>query len=73
MQKNRAIWRTKRWLTCWKTLVDLQPETFDDTMRDAETEVWVITQADTLALAKAKTFRNTLGNVEAEGQVYKLA
>ena len=73
MQKNREIWRTKRWLTCWKTLVELQPETFDDTMKDVETEVRVNTQADTLALAEAKTLRNTLGNVEAEAQVNTLA
>ena len=36
-------------LTCWNTLVQLQPETVDDTIRDAETEVLVNTQADTLA------------------------
>ena len=37
--------------------------TFDDTMRDGETEVLVNTQADTLALVEAKTLRNTLVNV----------
>ena len=51
----------------------MQPETFDDTMKDVETEVRVNTQADTLALAEAKTLRNTLGNVEAEAQVNTLA
>ena len=33
MQKNRAIWRTQRWLTFWNTPVELQPKTFDGTMR----------------------------------------
>ena len=60
-------------LTCWNTLVELQPETFDDTVRDAETEVRVNTQGDTLALVTAKTLRNTLGNVKAEAQVNALA
>ena len=60
-------------LTCWNTLVELQPETFDDTVRDAETEVRVNTQGDTLALVTAKTLRNTLGNIKAEAQVNALA
>ena len=60
-------------MTCWNTLVELQPETFDDTVRDAETEVRVNRQADTLALVKAKPLRNTLGNLEAEAQFNTLA
>ena len=51
--------KTKRLLTCRNTLVELQPETFDDTMRDAETKVLVNTQAETLAFVEAKTLRNT--------------
>ena len=49
-------------MTCWNTLVELQP----DTMRDAETEVRVNTQADTLALVKGKNLCNTLRNLEPE-------
>ena len=60
-------------LTYWNTLVELQPETFDVTVRDAETEVRVNTQGDTLALVTAKTLRNTLSNVKAEAQVNALA
>ena len=70
--KTRAIWRTNRSLTCWNTLVELQLETFDDTMSDAETEVRVHRQADTLALVKAKPLCNTLGNLEAEVEVNTL-
>ena len=51
----------------------MQPETFDDTVRDAETEVRVNTRGDTLALVTAKTLSNTLGNVKAEAQVNALA
>ena len=60
-------------LTCWNTLVELQPETFDITVRDAETEVRINRQGDTLALVTAKTLRNTLGNIKAEAQVNALA
>ena len=71
--KTRALWRTKRSLTCWNTLVELQLETFDDTMSDRETEVRVHRQADTLALVKAKPLCNTLGNLEAEVEVHTVA
>jgi len=47
-------------LICFNTLLELQPETFDDRMRSAETEVLLNTQADTLALVKAETLRNTV-------------
>ena len=46
----------------------MQPETFDDTKRDAETEVLVNTQAETLALVKAETLRDTVSNVKAKAQ-----
>ena len=46
----------------------MQPEKFDDTKRDAETEVLVNTQAETLALVKAETLRNTVSNVKAKPQ-----
>ena len=59
-------------MTCCNTLVELQPETFDETMSDAETEVRVHRQADTLALVKAKPLCNTLGNLEAEVEVNTL-
>ena len=60
-------------MTYFSTLVELQPMTFDDTMRDGETEVLVNTQADTLALVEAKPLRNTLVNVEANALVNTLA
>ena len=46
----------------------MQPETFDDTMADAETEILVNTQADTLA--NVATHKS---NVDAEAQVNTLA
>ena len=67
------MWRTRPWLTCFNTLVELQRMTFDDTMRDGETEVLVNTQDDTLTLVEAKTVRNTLGNVEANALLNTLA
>ena len=60
-------------LTCCNTLVELQPETFDVTVRHAETEVRINRQGDTLALVTAKTLRNTLTNVKSEAQVNALA
>ena len=42
-------------------------------MREAETEVLVNTQTNTLALVEGKTLPNTLGNVEAEAHVRTLA
>ena len=60
-------------MTCWNTLVELQPETFDETMSDAETEARVRRQADTLALVKAKPLSNKLRNSEAEVEVNTLA
>ena len=55
-------------MTCWNSQVELQPEKFDDTKRDAETEVLVNTKAETLALVKAETLRNTVSNVKAKAQ-----
>ena len=50
----------------------MQLETFDDTMSDAETEVRVHRQAETVGLVKAKPLCNTLGNLEAEVEVNTL-